>query len=521
MQTSLGDCAAAGDDEDSDDCSAYTTASKLEDRGLFGGRTKTNGKSYEPLRPGDEIMYTPAISVAGTNYKRAKVLSVSPSLDCPLVLSTNDVLSMRHQVKRISVIKPCGGMVDHSGIYRRIEEFQLEEGGTITHGDVNALQATEYAGKFEDMQRKIMNEADDFYGKRRRTNALQLGLSDKDVDAYDPIYEKERREAEQWSRVDSTEEEESDMFDEMNSLMRESLLDSREATFSTSIDDSVLPPSLGVSARSALNQVWQECCDVADNRGSISELKESLDLYLSKSKASEKRASSFVLFQFPGDLTPLTDSSKGLRFEKVYASVTTRDSFRRRSPARRRRLRFRDDAGLVSTSFACSSSKSFVTSPRPPRPRSTLAGGHRHECIRAGPPAGVALPKSIAEPYPAQTSIHPLSDDFPRLIGRGPGDGRYRDRAEPAEMSVHPRGVGQSHPDPSLQHQASQVPTNGERFRATPNLSLKVDKSWQQKVERRGASLASLDSTLEFDGLARSSVARPGPTEDSSADEGS
>ncbi|EJK75186.1 hypothetical protein THAOC_03102 [Thalassiosira oceanica] len=564
MQTSLGDCAAAGDDEDSDDCSAYTTASKLEDRGLFGGRTKTNGKSYEPLRPGDEIMYTPAISVAGTNYKRAKVLSVSPSLDCPLVLSTNDVLAMRHQVKRISVIKPGGGMVDHSGIYRCIEEFQLEEGGTITHGDVNALQATEYAGKFEDMQRKIMNEADDFYGKRRRTNALHLGLSDKDVDAYDPIYEEERREAEQWSRdakarhadllarinqksptssssssddelvdnrnaprarslppspaldleldvsdddspasgsprvelsevldskqaavtnfddstdvdfsakvnasyleqapptnfdvvdadvnkggdvtdelkpaavincddfdktadvtaadpepsvtnfdeaavngdmdVDNdvdvgdadlnkgavdvteerlpsyaassllskpkrpleqfreekrnssmctfaqmssdqihdlldekasddrqrwtgeiwmdvwpwkkgmakesiyasdpirmnlcgelTEEEESDMFDEMNSLMRESLLDSREATFSTSIDDSVLPPSLGVSARSALNQVWQECCDVADNRGSISELKESLDLYLSKSKVSEKRASS-------------------------------------------------------------------------------------------------------------------------------------------------------------------------------------------------------------------------------------
>mmetsp|Transcript_23810 Transcript_23810/g.54521 ORF Transcript_23810/g.54521 Transcript_23810/m.54521 type:complete len:1402 (-) Transcript_23810:247-4452(-) len=200
MQTSLGDCAAAGDDEDSDDCSAYTTASKLEDRGLFGGRTKTNGKSYEPLRPGDEIMYTPAISVAGTNYKRAKVLSVSPSLDCPLVLSTNDVLAMRHQVKRISVIKPGGGMVDHSGIYRCIEEFQLEEGGTITHGDVNALQATEYAGKFEDMQRKIMNEADDFYGKRRRTNALHLGLSDKDVDAYDPIYEEERREAEQWSR---------------------------------------------------------------------------------------------------------------------------------------------------------------------------------------------------------------------------------------------------------------------------------------------------------------------------------
>mmetsp|Transcript_15165 Transcript_15165/g.35056 ORF Transcript_15165/g.35056 Transcript_15165/m.35056 type:complete len:163 (+) Transcript_15165:264-752(+) len=162
MQTSLGDCAAAGDDEDSDDCSAYTTASKLEDRGLFGGRTKTNGKSYEPLRPGDEIMYTPAISVAGTNYKRAKVLSVSPSLDCPLVLSTNDVLAMRHQVKRISVIKPGGGMVDHSGIYRCIEEFQLEEGGTITHGDVNALQATEYAGKFEDVQKKIMNAADNF-----------------------------------------------------------------------------------------------------------------------------------------------------------------------------------------------------------------------------------------------------------------------------------------------------------------------------------------------------------------------
>lgn len=177
--------------------------------------------------------------------------------------------------------------------------------------------------------------------------------------------------------------------------------------------------------------------------------------------SSYRPATGFVSFQFPGDLTPLTDSSKGLRFEKVYASVTTRDSFRRISPARRRR----------------SSDRRSRSSLRPQRPRSTLAGAHRHECIRAGTPAGVALPKSIAEPYSDQTSIHPLSDDFPRLIGRGPGDGRHRDRAEPGEMSVHPRGVGQSHPDPSLQHQASHVPTDGERFRATPNLSLKVGET--------------------------------------------
>ena len=167
--------------------------------------------------------------------------------------------------------------------------------------------------------------------------------------------------------------------------------------------------------------------------------------------SSYRPATGFVSFQFPGDLTPLTDSSKGLRFEKVYASVTTRDSFRRISPARRRRSSVRQRCILVN------------------------------ECIRAGPPAGVALPKSIAEPiaepYPAQTLIHPLSDDFPRLIGRGPGDGRHRDRAEPEEMSVPHRGVGQSHPDPSFQHQASQVPTNGERFRATPNLSLKVGET--------------------------------------------
>jgi len=227
--------------------------------------------------------------------------------------------------------------------------------------------------------------------------------------------------------------------------------------------------------------------------------------------SSYRPATGFVLFQFPGDLTPLTDSSKGLRFEKVhaskrftlpsrrgtrfdvvrllvdvvYASVTTWDSFRRILPARRRRSSF------------VRSSKSFVTSPRPPRPRSTLAGGHRHECIRAGPPAGVALPKSIAEPYPAQTSIHPLSDDFPRLIGRGPGDGRYRDRAEPAEMSVHPRGVGQSHPDPSLQHQASQVPTNGERFRATPNLVRQIVAA-ESRAQRSVFSVIRLDSRIRW-----------------------
>mmetsp|Transcript_15164 Transcript_15164/g.35054 ORF Transcript_15164/g.35054 Transcript_15164/m.35054 type:complete len:162 (+) Transcript_15164:264-749(+) len=161
MQTSLGDCAAAGDDEDSDDCSAYTTASNYEERGPFGKRT-TDGKSFEPLRSGDNVEYTPIISVAGTDYRRAWVLSVSLSSDCPLVLSTNDVLDKRHLVRRIQVIEPGGGLVDHRGIYRPIEEFQLEEGGTITHGDVNALQATEYAGKFEDVQKKIMNAADNF-----------------------------------------------------------------------------------------------------------------------------------------------------------------------------------------------------------------------------------------------------------------------------------------------------------------------------------------------------------------------
>ena len=50
-----GDGAAAGDDDDSDNGSAYTTASKLEERGPFG-KTTADGKSFEPLRSGDEIM---------------------------------------------------------------------------------------------------------------------------------------------------------------------------------------------------------------------------------------------------------------------------------------------------------------------------------------------------------------------------------------------------------------------------------------------------------------------------------
>jgi len=126
------------------------------------------------------------------------------------------------------------------------------------------------------------------------------------------------------------------------------------------------------------------------------------------------------------------------------------------------------DAGLVSTYFACWST-SFVV----------------RDIVEVVP----------SRTRPAQTSIHPLSDDFPRLIGRGPGDGRYRDRAEPAEMSVHPRGVGQSHPDPSLQHQASQVPTNGERFRATPNLVRQIVAA-ESRAQRSVFSVIRLDSRI-------------------------
>ncbi|EJK60804.1 hypothetical protein THAOC_18785, partial [Thalassiosira oceanica] len=41
-----------------------TTASNYEERGPFGKRT-TDGKSFEPLRSGDNVEYTPIISVAG------------------------------------------------------------------------------------------------------------------------------------------------------------------------------------------------------------------------------------------------------------------------------------------------------------------------------------------------------------------------------------------------------------------------------------------------------------------------
>jgi len=49
---------------------------------------------------------------------------------------------------------------------------------------------------------------------------------------------------------------------------------------------------IGVSSsRAALNEIWQECCDVADRKGSESELKRKLQEFLSEAKSSGKEAS--------------------------------------------------------------------------------------------------------------------------------------------------------------------------------------------------------------------------------------
>ncbi|EJK46988.1 hypothetical protein THAOC_34321, partial [Thalassiosira oceanica] len=72
----------------------------------------------------------------------------------------------------------------------------------------------------------------------------------------------------------------------------------------------------GVPTRAALNQILQECCDVADRKG-LSELKRMLEQFLSEAKASGKRSSRASKLEPPSKksklaaMTPLPASGSG------------------------------------------------------------------------------------------------------------------------------------------------------------------------------------------------------------------
>ena len=63
------------------------------------------------------------------------------------------------------------------------------------------------------------------------------------------------------------------------------------------------------SARASLNDIWQECCDVADGKGLKSELKRKLEQFLSVAKASGKESTMTSKLEPPSKRTKHTPSS--------------------------------------------------------------------------------------------------------------------------------------------------------------------------------------------------------------------
>ena len=158
-------------------------------------------KSEEPLRCGETIRFEN--SCQHKDFLQAQVVAISPDSDTPLVLTSGDVLPRTYQVKRIRVLDSGGDFVSHNGKYRTIEEFRLEEGGTTTRRDVNAVHATQAGNWMKQKKGEIMKEADYFFGSGNNMlgtgsappgrNSRMLSLTNEEVNAYDSEYEEDQR----------------------------------------------------------------------------------------------------------------------------------------------------------------------------------------------------------------------------------------------------------------------------------------------------------------------------------------
>ncbi len=107
------------------------------DDDMMNFRIKTSKQSNEPIRPGDVLEYYNPIFVMGSaqGHRIATVLSIDPKKkDNPLQLSNGEILPLDTEVKRIKTMERIRNsdtravervIVDHPGIYRKIEEFRL------------------------------------------------------------------------------------------------------------------------------------------------------------------------------------------------------------------------------------------------------------------------------------------------------------------------------------------------------------------------------------------------------------
>ena len=82
----------------------------------------------------------------------------------------------------------------------------------------------------------------------------------------------------------TTEEEESEMFDNLTEKLQDKCSDQAETLFASSTDDAELPQALNVKAWDALHQTNEECCAVADRLNRSSALRNKLEEFLSESK---------------------------------------------------------------------------------------------------------------------------------------------------------------------------------------------------------------------------------------------
>jgi len=124
--------------DSSDEQSTYTTADNFDpDKVSFEWKCK------EKIHPGDVIQYYNPMFVSGDprGLRETSVLSVDPNNYFPLVLSNGEGLPSTCKVKQIKVIQH-NRLVDHLGLFRSIDSFQLKKRGSATAADGVYMQAS-------------------------------------------------------------------------------------------------------------------------------------------------------------------------------------------------------------------------------------------------------------------------------------------------------------------------------------------------------------------------------------------
>ena len=145
------------DDENHDDLDLPYTQAITFDPDDFG---ELEGRSNEPIRPGDVIEYYCPIYVTGDKrgLRQATVLAVDPSDTMPLVLSNGEGLPNTTKVKRIKVMSG-DELVDHPGIFREMNRFKLIKMGNATAADAIAMEAARFGAVMTKNINKLKEKA--------------------------------------------------------------------------------------------------------------------------------------------------------------------------------------------------------------------------------------------------------------------------------------------------------------------------------------------------------------------------